>query len=85
MLRNAVLPARGWVVPLCYRCSNGQDGNGTWTLFVADFSPGGLAKLSSWTLEVSPVPEPLETGLAAGLLLVVGFGYRKLRAHRETR
>lgn len=35
---------------------HGQDGNGTWTLFVADFSPGGLATLNSWTLEVSPVP-----------------------------
>lgn len=64
---------------------NGQDGNGNWTLFVADFSPSGLAKLDFWTLEISPVPEPLETGLAAGLLLVVGFGYRKLRSHRETR
>lgn len=64
---------------------NGQDGNGTWTLFVADFSPGGTAKLNSWTLEVSPVPEPLETGLAAGIMLVMGFTYRKFRSRRETR
>lgn len=50
----------------------GQDGNGTWTLLIADFAAGGLAKLDSWTLEITPVPEPIEACAATGLALLVG-------------
>jgi len=32
--------------------------SGTWTLFIADLSPGGTSELASWQLIVSPVPEP---------------------------
>lgn len=37
---------------------NGLDPNGTWTLFVADVSPGGISTLDSWGLQVVGVPEP---------------------------
>ena len=37
---------------------NGLDANGTWTLFLADLSPGGSSTLISWGLEVTGIPEP---------------------------
>jgi subtilisin-like proprotein convertase family protein len=36
----------------------GLDPNGTWTLFVADQSPGAESVLQSWTLNITAVPEP---------------------------
>jgi subtilisin-like proprotein convertase family protein len=36
----------------------GLDPNGTWTLFVADQSPGAESLLQSWTLNITAVPEP---------------------------
>ena len=32
--------------------------NGDWTLFMADLSSGGQSQLESWSLEITPVPEP---------------------------
>ena len=48
---------------------NGVNPNGSWTLFVADSSAGGTAQLTSWSLAITAVPEPLELGgfTAAGL------------------
>jgi len=43
---------------------NGLDGNGLWTLYVADVSPVGEGTLVSWGLEITMVPEP-----ASGTLL----------------
>ena len=37
---------------------NGLDPNGTWTLFVADQSPGETSTLQSWSLTITTVPEP---------------------------
>jgi subtilisin-like proprotein convertase family protein len=50
----------------------GLNGNGSWTLFVADQSPGETATLTSWGLSITAVPEPstaLLGGLACLLLL----------------
>lgn len=41
----------------------GLDPNGTWTLFVADVSAGGVSTLNSWGLQVVGVPEPGTSGL----------------------
>jgi hypothetical protein len=47
---------------------SGTDGNGNWTLFIADLSTGGgSARVNSWSLEITPVPEP-----AAPLLALLG-------------
>lgn len=50
----------------------GMEASGLWTLFVADLSGGGQARLDSWglDLEVTPVPEPA----AAALVLLLGAG-----------
>jgi len=47
----------------------GLDPNGSWTLFVADLSPGGIGTLQSWGLSVTAevVPEP-------GMVGVLGMG-----------
>ena len=37
---------------------NGMDGNGLWTLYMADLSPLGESTLVSWGLEITMVPEP---------------------------
>ena len=44
----------------------GLDPNGDWTLFVADVSPLGTARLASWQLEVTggSIPEPSSVFLA---------------------
>lgn len=43
----------------------GLDANGSWTLFVADQSPGGVSTLDSWTLTITGIPEPAAAVLAA--------------------
>lgn len=46
---------------------NDKDPNGDWTLFVADWETGGLAKLDRWSLQITVVPEPVAAGLLTGL------------------
>jgi hypothetical protein len=48
----------------------GLNMKGDWTLFIMDLSTGGTAKLDSWSLTVTAVPEPRDAALvaAAGLL-----------------
>ena len=44
------------------------DGNGSWTLFIADVSGGDVSQLTSWTLDIAAVPEPaalIEASVAA--------------------
>lgn len=43
--------------------------NGTWSLFVADLSPGGQAELRGWGIQITPVPEPKDFAVLASLLL----------------
>jgi subtilisin-like proprotein convertase family protein len=53
---------------------NGRDANGDWTLFLADWESGGLAKLDRWSLHFTTVPEPALTGCLTGLgLLALGL------------
>lgn len=53
---------------------DGMDPNGEWTLFVADLSTGDTAKLESWSLSISGVPEP-----SVALLGVVGIAFSMRR------
>ena len=56
---------------------NGQDPAGSWTLFVADLSPGGVSTMRGASIEVSTIPEPASlVMLLAGLALC---GLRRLR------
>jgi hypothetical protein len=45
----------------------GMDPNGSWTLFLADFSVGVGYGLETWSLEIAAVPELEWTVAAAGL------------------
>jgi subtilisin-like proprotein convertase family protein len=63
--------------------------NGTWTLFFADVSAGGgTSTLNGWSLDITPVAEPvnLALGVFAGVFLVVSlarWGWRvRGRIHR---
>jgi len=48
--------------------------SGSWTLFLADLSPGGTSELVSWQLDFYTVPEPSIVALTiAGLAVVTGF------------
>jgi hypothetical protein len=47
---------------------NGLDPNGTWTLFIADLSGGGVTTVQSWGLQMDIVAVPeVETWVAAAL------------------
>ena len=57
--------------PALFSSFTGLDANGSWTLFVADQSAGGVSTLNGWTLTVTGVPEPGTSLLGAlGLLLL---------------
>jgi subtilisin-like proprotein convertase family protein len=51
------------------------DPNGSWTLFFADRSAVGTSTLTGWSLEITAVPEPVNTALGcfAGVFLVVAL------------
>jgi hypothetical protein len=58
---------------------HGVTPNGQWTLFAADLSGGGTAKLTSWSMDFALVPEPSLTGVVFGLGLgglALGLGRR---------
>jgi subtilisin-like proprotein convertase family protein len=59
----------------------GTGANGTWTLFLADVSPGAQGTLVSWGLDITTVPEPRTSALLiAGVALLAGirkFAWRK--------
>ena len=52
---------------------NGLTPNGTWTLFLADMSGGGVSTLAGWSLEITAVPEPVTValGIFGGLFGIV--------------
>lgn len=56
----------------------GINPNGVWTLYVEDTTPGGVAKLTQWGLEWTPVPEPGAYGSVAAVLLL-GVAWRLRR------
>jgi hypothetical protein len=57
---------------------DGIDGDGDWTLFIADMSEGGSLTLSDRSIEVSAVPEPEEYAAMIGLGLI-GFAIWRRR------
>lgn len=52
---------------------NGLNPNGFWTLFVYDNASGGSGTLVSWSLDITPVPEPSIYVTFSGITLL-GFG-----------
>jgi subtilisin-like proprotein convertase family protein len=48
------------------------DGNGSWTLFIADVSGGDVSQLTSWTLDIAAVPEPASWLEASVAVLFLG-------------
>ena len=54
---------------------NNLDPNGNWTIFLADLSTGDQSTLTSWSLEITAVPEPVPValGVFAGLLGTAGM------------
>ena len=63
----------------------GMDANGDWTLFVADWETGGLAKLDRWSLEITLIPEPLPPGSLTGLGLLALAMLRRRQAQLRWR
>ncbi len=62
---------------------NGQDPNGTWTLYVADMAGGYQSTLDSWGLEIEAVPEPVTSALVIfSVVLVAVKGLAHWRRRR---
>jgi subtilisin-like proprotein convertase family protein len=58
----------------------GLNANGTWTLFLADMAAGNQSTIVSWSLDITTVPEPSSTAVAAlalGILAATKAGQRK--------
>jgi len=53
---------------------NGLNPNGTWSLFLADLSAGDQSTLSSWSLDITAVPEPVNTALLVTGVLAAAVG-----------
>jgi hypothetical protein len=54
------------------------DANGNWTLFFADtVTGGGNPTLTSWSLDITPVPEPVSVALAVFAAGGSGLGARR--------
>jgi subtilisin-like proprotein convertase family protein len=52
---------------------NNLDANGSWTLFFADtVTGGGNPTLNSWSLDITPVPEPVGVALVVFAAAVAG-------------
>lgn len=59
---------------------NGLNPNGAWSLYIIDMAGGGEARLQSWALEFTTVPEPGEWAAVAGVGLA---GFALWRRRRE--
>ncbi len=57
------------------------DPNGTWTLFIADTSPGSFSTVMEWDLEITAVPEP-RVGLVISLV-GIGAGLARFVVRRK--
>jgi subtilisin-like proprotein convertase family protein len=51
----------------------GQSANGPWTLFVGDFAAGDQSTLTSWSLQVTTIPEPGIGTLALAAAALLGL------------
>jgi subtilisin-like proprotein convertase family protein len=61
---------------------NNGNGNGTWTLFLADFSGGENSTLVSWGFTVDVVPEPTTWALIIFGVVAAGFALRRVIARK---
>jgi len=62
---------------------NGVDPNGSWTLYFGDLSPLDVSTLSSWSVGITAVPEPVNMALGLFGLCVAGAALvRRFRAPR---
>jgi subtilisin-like proprotein convertase family protein len=65
---------------------DGGSAGGTWTLFIADTSPGGIGNLDGWSLQVTgntnTLPQVPDSGNTLGLL-AVGFSLLLLASCRR--
>jgi hypothetical protein len=62
----------------------GLDPNGTWTLFAADVSAGGVSVLQGWELGITVIPEPGSAALI-GCGLACGFVWTMRRRRNGSR
>ena len=57
---------------------NGMDPNGSWSLFAADVSSGGISTLQGWGLAIAVVPE-LSSAAFTGCMLTLGLLWKVIR------
>jgi subtilisin-like proprotein convertase family protein len=63
---------------------SGMDPNGSWNLFVADLSTGGEFELRSWSVQITPVPEPETYAVVGGAGMVLWAVVRHRRRSLAT-
>ena len=62
---------------------DGTDPNGTWTLFAADVSAGGVSVLQAWGLAITVVPEPGRVTLLGVALGCASFRCMRCQSRRR--
>lgn len=70
---------------LTFASFNGLNPNGTWTLFIADLSPGAQSQFVSWELSITAVPEPVDLalGFLAGTVLAASLARKRSNWRRK--
>jgi subtilisin-like proprotein convertase family protein len=61
----------------------GMNPNGTWTLFLGDFSAGDTSTLNGWSLNVTAIPEPVDVALAIFGVCVAGVSAGRFYLRRR--
>jgi subtilisin-like proprotein convertase family protein len=60
------------------------DPNGSWTLFFADEGPGDAPTLNNFSVDITPVPEPVNVALAIFGVALLGTGVARWRSSSTT-
>jgi hypothetical protein len=64
---NATVAPRPTVDTDDFTVFHGDDGGGTWTLTIQDWTGGDTGSITGWSIDITSIPEPASMGMLAGV------------------